>query len=104
MNRWDKLEAFMDRQLEKKGDWAQKMQVNRNKIGYLFDKHQLIRKMFIVGIFVNCYLVYNNSAHYFHVCELNEKVIENNDKFMERVNARKYQILDSAKAHEQLKS
>ena len=66
----------------------------KNRLEYLFEKHKVIRKMFLAGILINFIFLYQKTCKYLQVCELNDRIIQNHKTFLERITARKYHLLD----------
>lgn len=97
MDQWDSLKKYKEQLGLKRKEWVAEAQVKKNKMSYLFDKHKVVRKMFILGIGFNLYLIYRSTCSYLQVSELNNKIKKDKEMHMDRMNVLKYELLDSAK-------
>ena len=95
MNNWDKANKFMEDAVKNSSKWSDQLKQGKNRVVYLMDKHQVIKKLFIIGIAFNFYLMYQKSSRYFQISELNEKILKNQQQFRDRLTVRKYQLLDA---------
>lgn len=57
------------------------------------DKYGLIRKMFVLGIVINGYFAYNACTKYIQLRVTNERILENQTNFLNRLETRKRELL-----------
>lgn len=96
MNNWDHIRKYGKKVQEKAINFKDNYGENKKKLEIFFDKYKIFRRMFIIGILVNGYFVYNSMHTYLHLKIINDRISKNREEFEERLTARKFQILDAA--------
>ena len=101
MDRWDKLKSWGEKMSDKGKVWAGVLNEKKNHLGFLMDKHRVIRKLFILGIAINVYFIYEGARQYYQLKELNEHVSRARSLPEDRINVMKLRLLDQLKKEQQ---
>lgn len=96
MDNRDKLDQYFQTMKKQSSKLRANIEKSKQNMTIMIDKYQVIKRLYIVGIVVNCYLLYRATEKYMKVNRINEQIKENKNILQANLERRRMQLLELA--------
>ena len=81
MDSWDSLKESLKNMGQKAKGIKTTVGDEKKKLNYFMDKYKVIRRMYIAGILINIYIIYEKTAWYYQLEELNQTALNTKNAY-----------------------